>query len=298
MKLRHHFVLVLLFCTSALSFSKVQIPDLSSPIIDQAGIFSAGEKQQLELTIRKIKAQGPQVQVWTLGSLDGETIEQLSIRAAEKWKLGSKKKGNGVLLTVALQDRKMRIEVGEGLEGQLTDIESHQIIKNYIAPNFKRQNYYLGTMSFLLVTAKKLGIEIHETQAIPSRGRNQDYYVKKKNFKEKRKFGPILIFFFLFIYPIFFSKMKKRPMLRGILSAVFFTLFGLLFFGFVLKLLLFILFFGFTIGLAGPGALLRGGAYYGGGYGGRGGFGGGGFGGGGWSGGGGGFSGGGSSGGW
>lgn len=85
-----------------------------------------------------------QIAVLIISSLDGETIEEYSLRVAEKWKLGQKDKDNGVLLLVAVDDHKMRIEVGTGLEGVLTDALSSRIIRNEMAPNFRRADFDSG----------------------------------------------------------------------------------------------------------------------------------------------------------
>lgn len=85
-----------------------------------------------------------QIAVLIISSLEGETIEDYSLRVAEKWKLGQKDKDNGVLLLVAVDDHKMRIEVGSGLEGVLTDALSSRIIRNEMAPNFRRADFDSG----------------------------------------------------------------------------------------------------------------------------------------------------------
>ncbi|MEQ1585285.1 MAG: TPM domain-containing protein, partial [Cyclobacteriaceae bacterium] len=85
-----------------------------------------------------------QIAVLIISSLDGETIEEYSLRVAEKWELGQKDKDNGVLLLVAVDDHKMRIEVGSGLEGVLTDALSSRIIRNEMAPAFRRADFDSG----------------------------------------------------------------------------------------------------------------------------------------------------------
>lgn len=85
-----------------------------------------------------------QIAVLIISSLEGETIEEYSLRVAEKWKLGQKDKDNGVLLLVAVDDHKMRIEVGSGLEGVLTDALSSRIIRNEMAPAFRRADFDTG----------------------------------------------------------------------------------------------------------------------------------------------------------
>jgi uncharacterized protein len=85
-----------------------------------------------------------QIVVLTVKSLEGQDIESYSIAVAEAWKAGQKHKDNGAILIVAPNERKVRIEVGYGLEGVLTDAKSAQIIRNILAPRFREKNYYAG----------------------------------------------------------------------------------------------------------------------------------------------------------
>ncbi len=126
----------------------VPIPELSGPVIDQAGLFSNSENSELE---RLIRSQHPQLQlqVWTLPSLEGDAIENVSIRAVEKWKLGSEKNDNGALLMIVTQDRRMRIEVGQGLEGAIPDAISARIIREILGPRFKEGRFFEGTQEAL-----------------------------------------------------------------------------------------------------------------------------------------------------
>lgn len=90
------------------------------------------------------KTTSNQIVVYMIPSLNGESLEDVSIRLAERNKIGKKDKNNGVLLLVVKNDRKIRIEVGYGLEGALTDATSSSIIRNVITPEFKKGNYFEG----------------------------------------------------------------------------------------------------------------------------------------------------------
>ncbi|WP_246838568.1 TPM domain-containing protein [Leptospira levettii] len=90
------------------------------------------------------KKTSNQIVVFVTPSLEGENLEEYSLKVAETWKLGQKGKDNGVLLFVALEDRKLRIEVGYGLEGVLTDVLCHHIIENEIKPSFKKGEFDIG----------------------------------------------------------------------------------------------------------------------------------------------------------
>jgi uncharacterized protein len=88
-----------------------------------------------------------QIAVLIISTLDGVPIEDYAIKVAEKWKLGTAKNDNGVILIVAIDDHKIRIEVGNGLEGRLTDAASNQIIRNVMAPSFRRNEYDEGVIA-------------------------------------------------------------------------------------------------------------------------------------------------------
>ena len=114
--------LALLAATSARAL--IPVPQLTGPVVDQAGILDGGDQSRLDALARAARAehggQGVQLQFLTVPSLDGEPIEDFSIRVAEAWKIGSKGADNGVLVTVSRDDRAVRIEVGGGIEGGLT----------------------------------------------------------------------------------------------------------------------------------------------------------------------------------
>lgn len=112
---------------------------------DFAGILSADQKNALETKLVQFnKDTGEEVAVVTIKSLQGDTIENYAVTLFKEWGIGQKGKDNGVLLIAAMEDRQMRIEVGYGLEGALTDLQSNWIIKNQIAPAFKTNDYYSG----------------------------------------------------------------------------------------------------------------------------------------------------------
>ena len=135
------FVALLPLATSALR----PVPTLTGPVVDQAGLLDGGSERRLEALSRAALAQaggrGVQLQYLIVRSLDGEPIEDLSMRVAEAWKLGTREAGNGVLVTVAVEDRAVWISVGQGIEGGLTDAQSSRIIRNTIAPAFRAGRY-------------------------------------------------------------------------------------------------------------------------------------------------------------
>jgi len=121
------------------------VPFLSGRVVDEAGMIPADARQRIEQKLAAYEQRtGNQAAVLTVDSLDGEPIEDYSVRVAQTWKLGQKGKDNGVLLLIAKQDRKMRIEVGYGLEPTLTDLKSSRIIDNTIRPDFQKGDFGAG----------------------------------------------------------------------------------------------------------------------------------------------------------
>lgn len=115
---------------------------------DEAHALQQSTVDQLEKKLIAFEdSTSNQVAILIISSLEGEPIESYSLRVAEKWKLGQKTKDNGVLLVVAVDDHKMRIEVGQGLEGILTDAQSNRIIRNEIASNFRKEDYDAGVIA-------------------------------------------------------------------------------------------------------------------------------------------------------
>ncbi len=118
------------------------VPYLSGRIVDEADMIPPDEEQRLDAKLEQLeKETGDQVAVLTVQSLDGEVLEDYSVKVATTWKLGQQGKDNGVLLLIAKDDRKLRIEVGYGLEPQLTDAEAGRIIRNVITPRFKAGDF-------------------------------------------------------------------------------------------------------------------------------------------------------------
>jgi len=120
----------------------------SSPIVDQANVLNPQQKTDLEsLLAAETTRSGNQIGILVVKSLEGESLEDYSIKVARAWGIGDRERNNGVLLLAAIDDRKLRIEVGRGLEGSLTDLRSSRIIRDRIAPEFRKSDYYAGLRS-------------------------------------------------------------------------------------------------------------------------------------------------------
>lgn len=133
------FILILaavaLFCGTAFA---LDVPSLQGRINDHAGYLSSEVKTRLEGRLADFQQkESTQVVLLTIPSLEGENMEDFSIRVAEAWKIGRAGRDNGVIVLVAAKEHKIRIEVGRGLEGRLTDLLSGRIIRNVMAPRFR-----------------------------------------------------------------------------------------------------------------------------------------------------------------
>ncbi len=139
------FVLLLLLFTAASAVHAVEIPPLPpGPVVDLAGIIDDSVRAKLDRYLRELEQKtSAQMAILTVNSLQGQSLEEFSITIAhDKWKLGQKGKDNGILLLIALKERKYRIEVGYGLEGILPDSLVGSIGRQYLVPYFKKGDFF------------------------------------------------------------------------------------------------------------------------------------------------------------
>jgi uncharacterized protein len=138
------FAAVLLFAVSWAA-AEVAVPPLKARVTDLTGTLDAGQRAALEQKLAAFEAgKGAQIAVLLVPTTQPEEIEQYSIRVADAWKLGRKGIDDGVLFLVAKNDRKMRIEVGRGLEGAIPDVIAKRIGSDIVAPYFRRGDFYGG----------------------------------------------------------------------------------------------------------------------------------------------------------
>jgi uncharacterized protein len=138
-------VFALLLGCSLPAAADVAVPQLTGRVVDQTGTLSSGDIAALSQKLSDFETRkGSQIAVLIVPTTDPETIEQFSIRVAEAWKIGRKKIDDGAILVVAKSDRHMRIEVGYGLEGALTDVTSRRIIDEIITPKFRSGDFAGG----------------------------------------------------------------------------------------------------------------------------------------------------------
>lgn len=185
---------VLLFCLSNL-FS-LDIPKMNSRVNDNAGVINSADERKLETLLRDVESKtSSQVALLTINSLQGENLEDYSMRVAQSWMLGQKEFDNGVLMLVALKEKKIRIEVGYGLESILTDAKSGYIIRNYIVPEFKNGNFAGGITNGLLAISGLVTNEFEITDEELAKYNKQ----KKSGKRRQIPFG-LIIFLFMFVF--------------------------------------------------------------------------------------------------
>ncbi len=172
-----HLVLlaVILICAFArVGVAEPTYPDLTGRIIDQAGLLTSADKAQIETELAALEGtSSDQLAIVTVNSLQGYSIEDYAIGLARKWGIGQKDKDNGVVLLVAPNERKVRIEVGRRLEPMLTDTMSKLIIQNAILPGFRRGDFAGGIRAGVR-DIKDVLLGDAEAVAKRARGRNQN----------------------------------------------------------------------------------------------------------------------------
>lgn len=167
----------------------LEVPKLEGPVMDEAGLLSLSARREIALKLKSFrKNYGPQIQVLTLPTLDGTPLEEASIDIVDKWKLGSAEGDNGVLFLIAAKERQMRIEVGQGLEGMLTDLKSGRIL-DLTTPYFASGQFDQGVSIALNAIMGQLGADASSNIPVASK--------KKMNRDPKGLIFFVLLFFFL-----------------------------------------------------------------------------------------------------
>jgi len=168
-------------------------PTLEGPVTDLAHVLSASEKANLTEKIAAFRAtSGHEVAVLTVPTLSGETVEDFAYHTARAWGLGSKDHDDGVLLLVATGERKIRIETGKGVGGDLTDVESSRIIREVIAPRLKGGSYGAGiTAGVDAIVAKLSGMPATPPAPAPKAGGSPGVAIA---------FALIVVFFVVFVF--------------------------------------------------------------------------------------------------
>jgi uncharacterized protein len=138
-------LVALMLCWAFAAMADVAVPPLTGRVVDKTATLSSSDIASLDQTLKDFEAKkGSQIAVLIVPTTQPETIEQYSLRVAEAWKIGRKKIDDGAILVVAKDDRKLRIEVGYGLEGALTDVTAKRIIDEVITPKFRSGDFAGG----------------------------------------------------------------------------------------------------------------------------------------------------------
>ena len=189
------FIVALLLGWATTAFADVAIPELTGRVVDQTGTLSSGDIAMLTQTLKDLETRkGSQVAVLIVPTTQPETIEQFSIRVAEAWKIGRRKIDDGALLVVAKDDHRLRIEVGYGLEGALTDVTARRIIDEDITPRFRTRDFAGG-----INAGVKRMIAVIDGEPLPapkpeaSHGPDLDWFGTVVQFWPFILLGPILV---------------------------------------------------------------------------------------------------------
>ena len=204
--------LLLLLLLLLVSPAFADVPSFDGFVTDRAGLLDGAQKRTLESLMESYR-QGTshEIAILIVKSLEGRPIEEFALQVARTWKIGGKGSNNGALIVVAVEDRKLRIEVGDGLEGSLTDSICGRIIRDVIAPHFKAGHPYEGLLAGVRATHEVVG---------------GNYGMLKRSRRSHRSVGQSLASL-LFLAVIFFFVFARRRhyggggLGRGLLGGLF-----------------------------------------------------------------------------
>jgi len=172
--------LISLFLIATLSAYALDVPPYRSPVTDLAGVLNDQQRQQLEQKILDYRAQSTnEIGVLIVNSLEGDAIDNYAHDVYAKWGIGKKGKDNGVLFVMSVADRKARLEVGYGLEGELTDLESGRIVarNSPMASAFRSNDYYGGVNAVIDGIIQSISGEYDPPQSKNAGGHNPIHFI-------------------------------------------------------------------------------------------------------------------------
>lgn len=171
--MKRFLFLLLTLCLLPFSAFAFDVPPVQGYVNDFAGLLTPSSRNQIESFLRNFEASdSTQIVVVTVPNLQGEPVEMVALKFAETWKIGQKGKDNGALLLIGKEDRKMRIEVGRGLEGKLTDLLAGRIVDNEISPRFKQGDFEGGIAAGVSAIAQSVRGEYKGTGRTGGRKKN------------------------------------------------------------------------------------------------------------------------------
>jgi uncharacterized protein len=233
-------ILLLVFILNLFIFIKqlraVEVPTLSGRINDYAGMLSPVTTQNLEAVLTELETtDSTQIAVLTIPSLEGESIEEYAIRVAETWEIGQKGHDNGAILLIAKADRQLRIEVGYGLEGRLTDATAGRIIRTIIVPELKAGRYDQAVTNGVAAMIQVVRGEFNATDT-------------EKKEKSRASGGSNAIFLFIF-FSILTSQLGRLSRMVGMLvGGILAPIFGVAAFSMTWPFFLLLIPIGFIFG--------------------------------------------------
>ena len=201
-------LLALLMCWAFTALADVAVPPLTGRVVDQTGTLSSGDMAALTQALKDLETRkGSQIAVLIVPTTEPETIEQYSIRVADAWKIGRKKIDDGALMVIAKNDRHLRIEVGYGLEGALTDVTTKRIIDEVITPKFKAGDFAGG-----ISAGVDRIIRVIDGETLPA--------PEPPHWQSQRSFDPTDLFNPFLIIPVLLFGGVMRSMLGRLLGSV------------------------------------------------------------------------------
>ena len=220
-KVVKRLLLLFLVFLPLVAFAYASPGNPSGFVNDFAGVFASEEKAALETKLQSFtETTGSEIAVVTIKSLDGDTVEDYANELFADWGIGKKGEDNGVLFLFSIENREMRIEVGYGLEGALTDAQSYWILQNVAVPAFREGNYYLGANG----VADKIMAAINGSEVIPSAS-------EKNGDKDLLDSIEKILYFFLFVFVWLGSVLgrSKSWWLGGVFGGIFGVVLGFIF---------------------------------------------------------------------
>lgn len=217
-------LLVWMLCWTVVAVAEVAVPPLTGRVVDRTGTLTSEQIANLDGTLQAFEQRkGSQIAVLIVPTTEPETIEQFSIRVAEAWKIGRKKIDDGAVLVVAKDDRRLRIEVGYGLEGALTDVTSKRIIDEIITPKFRQGDFAGG-----VAAGVDRMIGVIDGEPLPEPKRQQQ---STSVFDNLEAVGPVAFFAVLVFGGIFrgiFGRLLGAVVTGGLVALVIWFLAGTL----------------------------------------------------------------------
>lgn len=196
--MKYQLFLFMILC-SLVSLAQPKIPENGGPngwVHDETNkTLSSSAKSQLESILQYERdSSSNQIAILIIESLEGASLEEYTLSVAEKWGLGKKGKDNGVLFLIAMQERQMRIEVGSGLEGALTDLMASRINRNEVAPYFRQGDYDAGIIAGTQAIIKTIKGEYKNEEPVTR---------KSKRFRKNSPYTTLIVIIVIIIIAAF-----------------------------------------------------------------------------------------------